>query len=41
MGLGWSAKEAERAMDAVAPDGDEPTDVGALLRAALRTLSRA
>lgn len=40
VGLGWSAKEAERAVDTVAPDaGDEP-DVAALLRAALRSLSR-
>lgn len=40
VGLGWSAKEAERAMDQVAPaDGVSP-DVAALLRAALRTLSR-
>ena len=41
VGLGWSAKEAEAALDAVAPQDDEPVDVGALLRAALRTLSRA
>jgi Holliday junction DNA helicase RuvA len=43
VGLGWSAKEAERAVDVVAesvPDGPEPPDVAALLRAALRTLSR-
>jgi Holliday junction DNA helicase RuvA len=42
VGLGWSAKEAEKAVDAVAPqaEGDAP-DVAALLRAALRTLSKA
>jgi Holliday junction DNA helicase RuvA len=43
VGLGWSAKEAEKALDAVAPqaeDAGEP-DVAALLRAALRSLSRA
>jgi Holliday junction DNA helicase RuvA len=43
VGLGWSAKEAEKAVDAVAPEADgaaEP-DVAALLRAALRSLSRA
>ncbi len=42
VGLGWSAKEAEKAVDAVAPQaqGDAP-DVAALLRAALRTLSKA
>ena len=44
VGLGWSAKEADRAVEAVAPAaGDtvgEP-DVAALLRAALRTLSKA
>jgi Holliday junction DNA helicase RuvA len=41
VGLGWSAKEAEKAVDAVAPDAGEIPDVGALLRAALRTLSKA
>jgi len=41
VGLGWSAKDADKAVDAVAPEaGDEP-DVAALLRAALRTLSKA
>jgi Holliday junction DNA helicase RuvA len=41
VGLGWSPKDADKAVDAVAPEaGDEP-DVAALLRAALRTLSRA
>lgn len=38
--LGWSRREAEAAVEAVAPQaGDEP-DVAALLRAALRTLDR-
>ena len=41
VGLGWSAKEADRAVDAVAPQaGDGAADVGSLLRAALRTLSK-
>ena len=41
VGLGWSSREADKAIDAVAPDADAPDpDVGALLRAALRTLSR-
>ena len=43
VGLGWSAKEAERAVDTVAPQAEEMVepDVAALLRAALRSLSRA
>jgi len=41
VGLGWSAKDADRAVDAVADQAGEPADVGALLRAALRTLSKA
>jgi Holliday junction DNA helicase RuvA len=41
VGLGWSAKDADAAVEAVAPDaGDEP-QVAALLRSALRTLSKA
>lgn len=40
-GLGWSAKEAERAIDLVAEDAGADPDVGALLRQALRALSRA
>jgi holliday junction DNA helicase RuvA len=44
VGLGWSAKEAERAVEAVAPDpatsASAAPDVAALLRAALRTLSK-
>lgn len=45
VGLGWSAKDAEKAVEAVAPEApgsqspDVP-DVAALLRAALRTLSK-
>jgi len=41
VGLGWSTREAENAVEAVAPEASntEP-DVGALMRAALRTLSR-
>jgi Holliday junction DNA helicase RuvA len=41
VGLGWSAKEADKAVDAVAPEADDTADVAALLRSALRTLSRA
>lgn len=41
VGLGWSTKEAEKAVDAVADDAGDRPDVGALLRAALRTLSKA
>jgi len=41
VGLGWSAKEADKAIDAVAPDDDRDVDVAAVLRAALRALSRA
>ncbi|WP_340540085.1 Holliday junction branch migration protein RuvA [Nocardioides sp. GXZ039] len=41
MGLGWSAKDAEKAVDAVAPEAGDAPDVGALLRAALRSLSKA
>ena len=46
VGLGWSGREADAAVDAVAPLAQEQhdaggTDVPVLLRAALRTLSRA
>jgi holliday junction DNA helicase RuvA len=41
VGLGWSAKDAEKAVDAVAPEAGAVPDVAALLRAALRTLSKA
>jgi Holliday junction DNA helicase RuvA len=41
VGLGWSAKDAERAVEAVAPQADDDPDVAALLRAALRSLSKA
>lgn len=40
-GLGWSAKEAEKAVDVVAPDAGPTPDIGALLRAALQTLRKA
>ena len=40
-GLGWPAREADRAVDSVADQAGENPDVGALLRAALQTLSRA
>ena len=44
VGLGWAPRDADRAVEAVAPDADsagEAPDVAALLRAALRSLSRA
>ena len=41
VGLGWSSREAEKAVDLVAAEAGEIPDVGALLRAALRTLSKA
>jgi Holliday junction DNA helicase RuvA len=43
VGLGWSAKEADRAVAEVTPDAEQMTtpDVASLLRAALRTLSKA
>lgn len=40
VGLGWSVKDADRAISAVADQAGEPADVAALLRAALRMLSR-
>jgi Holliday junction DNA helicase RuvA len=41
LGLGWSAREAETAVGAVADQAGEIPDVPTLLRAALRTLSKA
>ncbi|PUA80101.1 Holliday junction branch migration protein RuvA [Nocardioides currus] len=41
VGLGWSAKEAEKAVETVAPDAGPTPDVPSLLRAALRALSKA
>ena len=41
VGLGWSAKEADKAVEAVAPQAADQPDVAALLRAALRALSKA
>ena len=41
VGLGWSTRDAEKAVEAVAPDAGETPDVAALLRAALRSLSKA
>ena len=41
VGLGWSARDAEKAVDTVAPEAGDVPDVAALLRAALRTLSKA
>jgi Holliday junction DNA helicase RuvA len=41
VGLGWAARDADKAIEAVADQAGERPDVAALLRAALRTLSRA
>ena len=41
VGLGWPARDAERAVESVASQAGDPADVAALLRAALRTLSKA
>jgi holliday junction DNA helicase RuvA len=41
VGLGWSVKDADKAVETVADQAAEDPDVAALLRAALRTLSRA
>jgi Holliday junction DNA helicase RuvA len=41
VGLGWTTRDADKAVDAVAPDAGESPDVAALLRAALRSLSKA
>jgi Holliday junction DNA helicase RuvA len=40
-GLGWSTRDAESAVEAVAPDAGSDPDVPTLLRAALQTLSKA
>jgi Holliday junction DNA helicase RuvA len=41
VGLGWSTKDAEAAVESVAPEVGDTPDVGALLRSALRSLSKA
>jgi Holliday junction DNA helicase RuvA len=41
VGLGWSAKDADRAIEDVSDQAGASPDVAALLRAALRTLSKA
>jgi Holliday junction DNA helicase RuvA len=43
VGLGWTAKEADQAVSSVAPEAEQMAtpDVAQLLRAALRTLSKA
>ena len=41
VGLGWSAKDADQAVEAVADQAGDQPDVAGLLRAALRTLSKA
>jgi Holliday junction DNA helicase RuvA len=41
VGLGWTAKDADKAIEAVADQAGDRPDVAALLRSALRTLSRA
>ncbi|ANH39380.1 Holliday junction ATP-dependent DNA helicase RuvA [Nocardioides dokdonensis FR1436] len=40
VGLGWTVKDAEQAVDEVAPEAGEDPDVATLLRSALRMLSR-
>lgn len=40
VGLGWSAKQADDALDTVAPTAQPDASVSDLLRAALRTLAR-
>ncbi|GEP34087.1 Holliday junction ATP-dependent DNA helicase RuvA [Nocardioides szechwanensis] len=41
VGLGWSTKDAEAAVESVAPEAGDTPDIGALLRSALRSLSKA
>ncbi|WP_205473464.1 Holliday junction branch migration protein RuvA [Nocardioides sp. SYSU D00038] len=41
VGLGWSARDAEKAVEAVSDQAGDAPDVPLLLRAALQTLSRA
>ena len=41
VGLGWSAKDADRAIETVSAEAGDQPDVAALLRAALRALSKA
>lgn len=41
VGLGWTGKEADRAVTEVAPQAGDTPDVASLLRLALQTLSRA
>lgn len=41
VGLGWTPKDAEKAIETVADQAGDVPDVGALLRAALRALSKA
>lgn len=41
VGLGWSTRDAEQAVEAVAPEAGETPDTATLLRAALQSLSRA
>ncbi len=41
VGLGWSTKDADKAVDAVADEAGDSPDVAALLRSALRSLSKA
>jgi holliday junction DNA helicase RuvA len=41
VGLGWSAKDADAAVEAVAPEAGDDPQVAVLLRSALRTMSKA
>ncbi|WP_026876062.1 Holliday junction branch migration protein RuvA [Jiangella gansuensis] len=40
LGLGWSSREADRAVETVAPQADGEPDVATLLKSALRTLAK-
>jgi Holliday junction DNA helicase RuvA len=41
VGLGWSAKDADAAVEAAAPEAGDDPQIALLLRSALRTLSKA
>jgi Holliday junction DNA helicase RuvA len=41
VGLGWSTKDADAAVEAVAPEAGDDPQVAVLLRSALRTMSKA
>ncbi|QIX26915.1 Holliday junction branch migration protein RuvA [Nocardioides sp. JQ2195] len=41
VGLGWSTKEADKALDVIEPEAGDNPEVGAMLRRALQTLRKA